>query len=51
VNDFRQNLGDKVSGGISSSRAGRSYAMKQIEVLAVWQNDDWLVITVIVKYF
>ncbi|MFZ3234047.1 MAG: hypothetical protein WA417_05035 [Stellaceae bacterium] len=34
-----------------STWRGRSYAMKQIEVLAVWQNDDWLVITVIVKYF
>jgi hypothetical protein len=30
---------------------GRRYAMKQIEVLGVWERDDWLVITVIVKYF
>jgi hypothetical protein len=25
--------------------------MKQVEVLAVPESDDWLVITVIVKYF
>jgi hypothetical protein len=30
---------------------GRRHAMKQIEVLGVWERDDWLVITVIVKYF
>jgi hypothetical protein len=30
---------------------GRRYTMKQVEVLAVPESDDWLVITVIVKYF
>jgi hypothetical protein len=30
---------------------GRRYATKQVEVFAVWEDDDWLVITVIVKYF
>jgi hypothetical protein len=30
---------------------GRSYSMKQIEAFAIWENDDWLVISVIVKYF
>ncbi|HVH73977.1 MAG TPA: DUF4258 domain-containing protein [Stellaceae bacterium] len=30
---------------------GRTYANKQIEVFAVYEDDDWLVISVIVKYF
>ena len=30
---------------------GRRYHMKQIEVFATWEDDDWLVISVIVKYF
>jgi hypothetical protein len=34
-----------------STWRGRRYVMKQIEVLGVWERDDWLVITVIVKYF
>jgi len=25
--------------------------MKQIEVFATWEDDDWLVISVMVKYF
>ena len=25
--------------------------MKQVEVYAIWENDDWLVISVIVKPF
>ncbi len=29
----------------------RSYATKQIEAYAVQDGDDWLVITVLVKYF
>jgi len=29
----------------------RRYAMKQIEALAVFEDGDWLVIGVIVKYF
>ena len=30
---------------------GRRYTSKQVEAYAVRQGDDWLVITVIVKYF
>jgi Domain of unknown function (DUF4258) len=30
---------------------GRRYHIKQVEVNAIWENDDWLVISVIVKYF
>ena len=30
---------------------GRRYGSKQVEAYAVKQGDDWLVITVIVKYF
>ncbi|MGE0258670.1 MAG: hypothetical protein AB7H71_16310 [Alphaproteobacteria bacterium] len=30
---------------------GRHYAMKQIEAFAIFENGDWLVISVIVKYF
>ena len=30
---------------------GRSYATKQVEAYAVQDGDDWLVITVIVKFF
>lgn len=30
---------------------GRRYHMKQIEVYAVWEDGDWLVISVVVKYF
>ena len=29
----------------------RRYGMKQIEAFAIWENGDWLVISVIVKYF
>jgi hypothetical protein len=29
----------------------RRYHMKQVEVLATWEDGDWLVISVIVKYF
>ena len=29
----------------------RSYAMKQIEAFAVLEDNDWLVLTVIVRYF
>jgi hypothetical protein len=34
-----------------STWRGRRYAMKQVEVLAVSESNDWLVVTVIVKYF
>jgi hypothetical protein len=27
------------------------YAMKQLEVIAIYEDGDWLVISVIVKYF
>ncbi|MTJ09255.1 MULTISPECIES: DUF4258 domain-containing protein [unclassified Anabaena] len=30
---------------------GKFYAMKKVEVIAVSEGEDWLVITVIVKYF
>jgi hypothetical protein len=30
---------------------GRRYHMKQVEVFAAWEDDDWMVISVIVKYF
>ena len=30
---------------------GRRYHMKQVEAFATWEDGDWLVISVIVKYF
>ena len=30
---------------------GRSYATKQVEAYAVPEGDDWLVITVLTRYF
>jgi hypothetical protein len=30
---------------------GKRYLTKQIEAYAVWEDDGWLVITVLVKYF
>ncbi len=30
---------------------GNQYANKQLEVYAVKENDEWLVLTVIIKYF
>jgi len=30
---------------------GKRYATKQIEAYAVKENDDWLVITVVTRYF
>lgn len=30
---------------------GRRYHMKQVEAFAIWEDDYWLVISVIVKYF
>jgi hypothetical protein len=30
---------------------GRSYQTKQIEAIAVWEEDGWVVITVIVRYY
>jgi len=42
---FRQNF------PFDSDWLGRHYETKQIEVYAVHENGDWLVITVLVKYF
>ena len=30
---------------------GKVYVTKQIEAYAVWEDERWLVITVLVKYF
>ena len=30
---------------------GKRYNTKQIEAYAIWENDGWLVITVMVKYY
>ena len=30
---------------------GKAYRTKQIEAYAVWEDDGWLVITVLVKFF
>lgn len=30
---------------------GRHYDQKQIEAIAIYEDDDWLVISVLVKYF
>ncbi len=30
---------------------GRHYAMKQVEAFAIFEDGEWLVISVIVKYF
>ena len=30
---------------------GKRYAHKQIEAFAVWENEEWLVISVLVKYY
>lgn len=30
---------------------GRRYAMKQVEAFAVREGDDWLVITVVTRYY
>lgn len=32
-------------------RNDRRFDTKQLEVYAVWEDEDWLAITVIVKYF
>ena len=29
----------------------RNYAMKQVEAIAIFEEDEWLVITVVVRYF
>ncbi len=30
---------------------GKNYVSKQVEAIAVQENDNWLVITIVVKYF
>ena len=30
---------------------GRLYGTKQVEVIAIYEGDDWLALSVIVKYF
>ena len=42
---FRRNF------SFSSLWQGRQYHMKQVEVFAIWEEGDWLVISVIAKYF
>lgn len=42
---FRRNF------GYGGSWAGRRYATKQLEVVAVREGDGWLVLTVVAKYF
>ena len=34
-----------------SVRRGRHYAIKQVEAFAVREEDDWLVITVVTRYY
>jgi len=36
---------------LKALRRGRRYHMKQVEVFATWEDSDWLVISVVVKYF
>ena len=42
---FRRNF------AISGLWRGKAYSTKQIEAYAVFENNEWLVIAVIVKYF
>ncbi len=42
---FRRNL------QFDGIRGGKRYRTKQIDVFAIQENDEWLVIAVIVKYF
>ena len=42
---FRRNF------GFDGVWRGRNYAMKQVEAIAIFEEDDWLVITVVVRYF
>jgi hypothetical protein len=36
---------------VSMVFGGGNYAMKQVEAIAIFEEDDWLVITVVVRYF
>ncbi len=42
---FRQNF------AFNAEWRGRFYTTKQVEAISVKENEDWLVITVIVKFF
>jgi hypothetical protein len=42
---FRRNF------GFDGVWQGKNYSIKQVEVLAARENEDWIVITVIVRYF
>jgi len=42
---FRRNL------NFNENWRGQHYATKQIEAIAIYEDGDWLVISVIVKYF
>ena len=44
-NGFRRNF------ACNSDWRGRSYTTKQVEAIAVREGQDWLVITVMVKFF
>jgi len=44
-NGFRRNF------AVKGTWQGRPYQNKQIELFAVKEGDDWVVLTVIVKYF
>jgi hypothetical protein len=51
--DFRQSLEELAFDIISfeGNWRGRRYNTKQIEVYAVEEKEDWVVITVMTKYF
>jgi hypothetical protein len=40
-----------LGGGGSGSWRGNRYPTRQIEPYAVWEDDGWLVIIVLVKHF
>jgi hypothetical protein len=42
---FRRNF------GFGRAWRGKTYATKQLEVIAVRERDDWMVLTVVAKYF
>jgi hypothetical protein len=42
---FRRNF------AFNSTWQGRRYATKQLEAYAVFENEGWLVLTVVTKYF
>jgi hypothetical protein len=51
---WKQSSDAKGSGGnfrFNGVWRGRGYAMKQVEAIAIFEEDDWLVLTVVVRYF